>query len=137
MRYIAFLILIIWAAGSPAMAQAPAEGQKYANRQLADPVQEAAAYDLMFELRCVQCQGQSIGDSDAPIAGAMRHEVRSQIEAGKSAEDIRAFFVARYGDYISFEPPARGAGLLLWVAPLIMLIVAILLSRRLFRRPTS
>jgi len=129
------LLLLLAMAGAPVLAQAPVQGQKYADTQLADPAQEAVASDLMFELRCVQCQGQSIGDSDAPIAGAMRHEVRSQIAAGKTADEIRAFFVSRYGDYISFEPPTRGAGLLLWIAPLFMLIAAVLLSLRLFRRP--
>lgn len=135
MRFPAIMLAMVMA--QPAAAQAPAQGLEYANEQLPDRTDEAAAHDLMFELRCVQCDGQSIGDSDAPIAGAMRHEVRARIKAGESPDDIRAFFISRYGEYISFDPPSRGAGLLLWIAPAIMLIAAILLSLRLFtaKRP--
>lgn len=132
MKYLAVLFAL-FALAVPAAAQAPAQGLQYANEQLADPALEATAYDLMFDLRCVQCDGQSIGDSDAPIAGAMRHEVRARIMAGESPDAIRAFFISRYGEYISFDPPSRGAGLILWIAPAIMLIAAILISLRLFR----
>jgi len=131
-KYLAVLFAL-FALAVPAAAQAPAQGLQYANEQLADPALEATAYDLMFDLRCVQCDGQSIGDSDAPIAGAMRHEVRARIMAGESPDAIRAFFISRYGEYISFDPPSRGAGLILWIAPAIMLIAAILISLRLFR----
>lgn len=136
MRYLIALFALI-ALSSTAAAQAPAQGLEYADKQLSDLSLEAVAHDLMFDLRCVQCAGQSIGDSDAPIAGAMRHEVRSQLKAGKSPEEIRAFFVSRYGEYISFEPPSSGAGLLLWIAPVIFLLAALAVSWRLFRRRPS
>jgi cytochrome c-type biogenesis protein CcmH len=77
---------------------------------LADPAQEARALELMQRLRCIQCQGQSIHDSDAPIAAAMRHEVRERIKAGQSEAEIESWLIERYGDWISFAPPASGGG---------------------------
>jgi cytochrome c-type biogenesis protein CcmH len=100
-----------------------------ANVQLENPAQEQRALALMENLRCIQCQGQSIHDSDAPIAGAMRHEVRSRIAAGQNDEDINRWLVERYGDWVSFAPPSHGAGLLLWFAPLLLLVAAFFLAR--------
>lgn len=110
------------------------DGGSLANRQLPNPEQEAAATELMHSLRCIQCQGQSIADSDAPMAATMRDEVRQQIASGKSAEDIRGWMIQRYGEWVSFEPAMHGAGLLLWAVPLIVLLVAGLLARGLFRK---
>lgn len=108
------------------------DGASLANQQLENPVQEAAATDLMHRLRCIQCQGQSIADSDAPMAATMRAEVRQQIASGKSADDIRSWMIQRYGEWVSFEPAMHGAGLFLWAMPLIVLLVAGLLARGLF-----
>lgn len=105
-----------------------------ANEQLTDPNKEAKATELMETLRCIQCQGQSIADSDAPIAAAMRAEVRQRIEKGESANSVRSLMIARYGDWVSFEPRVDGGGLLLWFAPLIILLTAIWLARGLFRK---
>jgi cytochrome c-type biogenesis protein CcmH len=118
---------------APLAAQQGAPPPK-ANVQLEDPVQEARALELMERLRCIQCQGQSIHDSDAPIAGAMRHEVRVQIEAGKSDAEIESWLVQRYGDWISFVPPSHGSGLLLWLMPLLLLAAALLVARGRFRK---
>lgn len=106
-----------------------------ANEQLADPAMEADATNLMETLRCIQCQGQSIADSDAPIAAAMRAEVRQRVNRGESTDGIRSLMIQRYGEWVSFEPKADGGGLLLWLAPLVILIGAIFLSRSLFRKP--
>lgn len=103
-----------------------------ADKQLPDPVREAAAVELMHSLRCVQCQGQSIADSDAPIAAAMRSEVRRRMAGGESADSVRQWMIGRYGDWVSFEPQARGAGLLLWILPLLVLAVACFAASRLF-----
>jgi cytochrome c-type biogenesis protein CcmH len=105
-----------------------------ANVQLANPAQEARALALMENLRCIQCQGQSIHDSDAPIAAAMRHEVRTRIAAGQSDAEIERWLVSRYGDWVSFAPPASGTGLLLWLAPLLLLGFALWLARGRFGR---
>lgn len=103
-----------------------------ANEQLADPRKEAEATELMETLRCIQCQGQSIADSDAPIAGAMRAEVRQRIEKGENADSIRTWMIGRYGEWVSFEPRATGGGLLLWLAPVLILLAAIWFARGLF-----
>lgn len=104
-----------------------------ANQQLADSAQEARATRLMGGIRCIQCQGQSIHDSDAPIAAAMRHEVRSRIKAGESDAQINSWLKSRYGEWISFEPPSHGAGLILWVLPLLLLGAAVTVASSRFR----
>lgn len=108
-----------------------------ANQQLADPAQEARALELMQRLRCIQCQGQSIHDSDAPIAAAMRHEVRERIKAGQSEDQIESWLIERYGDWISFAPPASGTGLILWLLPLLLLGGALLVARGRFGKRGS
>ena len=108
-----------------------------ANVQLENPAQEARALKLMQNLRCIQCQSQSIHDSDAPIAEAMRHEVRSRVAAGKSDAEIEGWLIERYGDWVSFAPPASGAGLMLWLAPLLLLGAALWLARGRFGKRRS
>jgi cytochrome c-type biogenesis protein CcmH len=83
----------------------------------------------MEQLRCIQCQGQSIHDSDAPIAAAMRHEVRTQIREGKTVAEIEQWLVQRYGEWISFSPPVAGSSMILWLAPLLLLGAALLVAR--------
>ena len=101
---------------------------------LANAAQEQKAKGLMAELRCLTCQNQSILDSNAPQAETMRAEVRQQIKAGRQPEEIRAYFVDRYGDWVSFVPPARPDTALLWGAPLLLLAVGLALVWRRFRR---
>ena len=131
----AFLVISLMLA-TPVFAQGTGPTPALANRQLPDPVQEADATRLMHSLRCIQCQGQSIADSDAPMAGTMRAEVRQQIAAGQKPEAIRGWMIGRYGEWVSFEPDMRGAGLLLWLAPLLVLLASIWLARGLFRKRT-
>jgi cytochrome c-type biogenesis protein CcmH len=127
-------ILLMLAA--PAFAQGSGPTPALANRQLADPAQEAEAMRLMHSLRCIQCQGQSIADSDAAMAETMRAEVRQQIAAGQKPQDIRSWMIDRYGEWVSFEPDIKGSGLLLWIAPFLIFFAAIWLARGLFRRRT-
>ncbi len=101
---------------------------------LADGTAEARAVALMHELRCLTCQNQSIADSNAPQAQAMRTEVRQRIAAGESPAAVRALFVERYGDWVSFVPPARAETMLLWAAPLLLLLAGGLLLARRIRR---
>lgn len=122
----AFFALLILAA--PLSAQ-DGPTPPLANVQLESPTQEARALALMENLRCIQCQGQSIHDSDAPIAEAMRHEVRSRVAAGQSDEQINGWLIERYGDWVSFAPPASGSGLMLWLAPLLLLGAAFWIAR--------
>jgi cytochrome c-type biogenesis protein CcmH len=126
----AFAIALLLLAGTPAVAEPPTPPDV----PLADPSMEAKAKALMGELRCLTCQNQSIADSNAGQAQAMRVEVREQIAAGQSPDEVRAFFVERYGDWVSFVPPARDDTALLWAAPLLFLLLGGLLVARRIRR---
>ena len=127
------LILMALLAAQPARADSSLPAAQWANRQLPDARQEARARALMEELRCLVCQGQSIADSDAEIAGDMRSLVRSRIAAGESPQQIRAWLVERYGDWISYRPTAAPIGWPLWGAPLVLLLIGVLLIRRRIR----
>jgi cytochrome c-type biogenesis protein CcmH len=112
----------------------PAAAQDYAEESLPDPKQEAQAVALMDTIRCVVCQGQPISGSNATIAGDMRRVVRERIAAGESPEQVRAWLVSRYGDWVSLKPRVRPATMPLWLIPLLALAVGSwLVSRRLKR----
>ncbi len=102
--------------------------------QLRDPAQEAQARTLMATLRCLVCQGQSIADSDASMAGDMRALVRSRIAAGQPPAAIRAWLIERYGDYVTYDPPLGAATWPLWLAPVALLVIGALIARSSFRR---
>lgn len=93
------------------------------NGTLADPALEARAAALDASLRCMVCQGQSLADSDAPLAHDIRILVRQRILAGDSDERIRAFLVDRYGDGVLMRPPLRSDTWLLWLGPGILLLI--------------
>ena len=80
------------------------------------------------------CQGQSIADSDAPLAGDMRSTVREKIAAGEDPEAIRGWLVARYGNWVSYKPPLGPDTLLLWLAPLLVLLIGGWLALNRLRR---
>ena len=106
----------------------------YAYTQLEDPALEAKATALMHTLRCLKCQSQSIADSDAPMAGDMRHQVRSRILAGEEPEAVRAWLIERYGDYVSYSPEVSQTTWPLFVVPALLALGALLvLVRRLGR----
>ena len=118
---------------SPLLADSNLPPAYWANRQLPDPKQEAKAEALMEELRCLVCQGQSIADSDAELAGDMRDLVRRRIAAGDKPSAIRTWLVQRYGSWISYKPTDEPAAWPLWLAPLALLLVGAFLIRRLLR----
>ena len=128
------LAMLALIAAVPLTAQDKLPPAPYAYRQLDDPAKEASAKALMETLRCLQCQGQSIADSDAPIAGDMRNQVRARIAAGEDPEAIRAWLVERYGDYVSYAPRVDGLTWPLFAAPLLLLAVAALLLRKRFAK---
>ena len=113
----------------PAMADSNLPPSYWAYRQLPDPKQERQAQSLMAELRCLVCQGQSIADSDAELAGDMRDLVRRRIAAGEEPADIRNWLVQRYGTWISYKPTDEPAAWPLWLAPLALLGVGAWLVR--------
>ncbi|MBN8816751.1 MAG: cytochrome c-type biogenesis protein CcmH [Sphingomonas sp.] len=118
----------------PALADSNLPPARYANVQLADPAKEAKARALMEELRCLVCQGQSIADSSAEMAGDMRSLVRTRIAAGESPESIRAWLIKSYGDYVTYDPPMSAVTAPLWIAPVVLLLVGGLIARRSLKR---
>jgi cytochrome c-type biogenesis protein CcmH len=127
MRLLALVLLLL---AGPALADSAQPPAPYAYRQLEDPKQEARAKALMEELRCLVCQGQSIADSDAELAGDMRHLVRSRIKAGESPGEVRAWLVERYGSWVSYAPVLGPETLLLYAAPILLLLVGGFLAAR-------
>jgi cytochrome c-type biogenesis protein CcmH len=128
------MTLLLMVLAVPVAAQDSLPPAPYAYRQLDDPALEAEAQALMQTLRCLTCQSQSIADSDAPMAGDMRHQVRSRLAAGEQPDEIRAWLVERYGDYVSYEPRVTSATWPLFVVPVLLLAAALLVVRRRLRR---
>jgi cytochrome c-type biogenesis protein CcmH len=129
-----FLALVTLCVTLPVTAQDTMPPAPYAYRQLDDPALEARAQGLMETLRCLKCQSQSIADSDAPMAGDMRHQVRTRIAAGEDPEAIRRWLMDRYGDYVSYEPEISRTTWPLFAGPLVLLAIAALLLWRRFGR---
>lgn len=127
-----FAWLLLAALAAPVRADDTMPPAPYAYRQLADPRAEAKAEALMETLRCLVCQSQSIADSDAPIAGDMRNQVRLRIARGEDPEEIRAWLVQRYGDYVTYAPRMTRLTWPLFAAPLGLLALAAVLLRRRF-----
>jgi len=133
-RLVGFMLMLVASAALPAdsgLAPSP-----YAYRQLEDPAQEARARALMEELRCLVCQGQSIADSDAELAGDMRAMVRERIAAGETQRAIRAYMIARYGEWVTLRPPLEPLTWPLYAAPLLLVVAALWLARGRFRKRT-
>jgi cytochrome c-type biogenesis protein CcmH len=105
---------------------------------LSDLALEARARSISGGLRCLVCQNQSIDDSNAPLARDLRLLVRDRLKAGDSDEDVRAYIVSRYGEFVLLRPPLNIRTVLLWLAPLLVLLAAITIAVRvLVRRPPS
>jgi len=93
-----------------------------AEAQPADPALDARLRKLESELRCLVCQNQTLADSDATLAGDLRREVRALAVAGKSDAEIKDYLVARYGDFVLYNPPVKSVTWLLWFGPLLLLL---------------
>jgi cytochrome c-type biogenesis protein CcmH len=89
---------------------------------LANPVLEARAKALQTQLRCLVCQGQSIDESNAPLAADLRRLIRQQMQSGKSDDDIKSFLVARYGAFVLMKPPVRQDTFFLWFGPALLVL---------------
>jgi len=89
---------------------------------------------LESELRCLVCQNQTLAESNAPLAEDLRKEVREQALAGKSDDEIRAYLVARYGDFVLYKPPVEPVTYLLWFGPFVLLGAGALIWWTLLRR---
>ena len=131
LRVIPILLLL---AATPAFADSTMPAAPYADVQLPDARQEATAKALMETLRCLVCQGQSIADSNAELAGDMRSLVRQRIAAGERPEAVRAWLVRRYGDWVTYKPPLDRMTGLLWAAPVLFVLVGAGIAAGSFRR---
>lgn len=85
---------------------------------------------LATELRCLVCQNESLASSRAPLAEDLRREVRAQIRAGKSDQEVIHYLTDRYGDFVTYRPPFKGKTLLLWLGPLLLLTLGFFALRR-------
>jgi len=101
---------------------------------LRDPAREAQARALMATLRCLVCQGQSIADSDADMAVDMRALVRARVGAGERPDAVRDWLIARYGTYVTYDPPLSALTAPLWAAPLLLIAAGLWVVRGSFRR---
>lgn len=129
-----FALLLLLAPASAALADSARPPARLADTQLPDPKQEAEAQKLMLELRCLVCQGQSIADSNAEMAGDMRALVRRQIADGSSPQQVREWLIARYGEYVTYDPPLSAATLPLWITPIAFIVIGLFLARASFKR---
>jgi cytochrome c-type biogenesis protein CcmH len=109
------LLILIFALSVSAGAAAP--------EKLTDPMAEARAVVLQKQLRCLVCQGESLDESNAPLAADLRRLIRERIAAGDSDEAVKRYLVARYGNFILMRPPLEGDTYVLWLSPLIALVV--------------
>ena len=121
-RLAIYLLLLLFMAG-PAVAQ---EARPMAE----DPVLEERLMNLSRELRCLVCQNETLADSRADLAVDLRNEIREQMKAGKTDQEIIAFLTARYGDFVLYRPPVKGTTYLLWFGPFVLLLGGLFLLFR-------
>ena len=95
--------------------------------------QEKRYHDLIEDIRCPVCQGQSIGDSNSELALDLREQVRKMILSNHTNDEIYSFMVQRYGDFVIFKPPIKPATYMLWFAPFIFLFICLFLLFRSIR----
>jgi cytochrome c-type biogenesis protein CcmH len=126
-RLLALLLLCIL----PSFAVAQVQEEE---RPSDDPVIEQRLAALSKELRCLQCQNQTLADSPAGLAADLRREIREQMKAGKSDQEIVAFLTQRYGDFILYRPRVTYATYLLWFGPFILLLAGLYVLFRYIRQ---
>jgi cytochrome c-type biogenesis protein CcmH len=126
MRRLALMLLFLLAA-FPVPAVEPSE-------MLADPTLEARAREISRVLRCPVCQSENIDDSGAPVAADLRRLVRERIMAGDSDQQVIDYVVARYGEFVLFDPAAKGVNLILWTAGPAMLVLGLGIAALAWRR---
>lgn len=100
---------------------------------MSDPAIEARYLVLIHELRCVQCENNSLADSDAPIAADVRHQIRDMLSAGKSNAQIKDYLVSRYSEFILFRPAYSWRNAWLWGLPLLLLAIGLFIAVRVIR----
>jgi cytochrome c-type biogenesis protein CcmH len=106
------------------------------SESFADPALHARYKKLTRELRCLQCQNETIADSNATLAVDLRRELRAMVLAGKSDAEIQRFMTDRYGDFVLYQPPFTARTVVLWVAPWAALLGAMAAVIVVIRRRT-
>jgi cytochrome c-type biogenesis protein CcmH len=101
---------------------------------MSDPILQERYRSLTQELRCMQCQNQSIADSPVGLAGDLRREVRELLESGSTDAEIREYMRARYGDFILFRPRFSVQNLWLWLTPVALLLIGVIVAVRIVRQ---
>jgi cytochrome c-type biogenesis protein CcmH len=102
-----------------------------------NPETERRMAEISTELRCLVCQNESIAASRADLAVDLRRQIREQIESGKNDEEILAYMVDRYGDFVRYRPPEKATTLLLWFGPAVLLVVSLIALLQYLRRRSS
>jgi cytochrome c-type biogenesis protein CcmH len=128
--FVALAVALAFMCTLPARAVDPSE-------ILPNPVDEARARDIGKNLRCLVCQNQSIDDSDAQLARDLRLLVRERIKAGDSDNDVIAYVVSRYGDFVLLKPPLKAVTAALWLGPAAIALGAIFAAVAFYRRRTK
>ena len=98
------------------------------SERLSDPAREARARALMQEIRCLVCQNESIDDSEADLARQLRRVVREQVAAGRTDTEVKGYLVRRYGDFVLLRPRLTTETVVLWAAPVLVILAGALLS---------
>jgi cytochrome c-type biogenesis protein CcmH len=119
-------ILLLCLLVGPAWAVDPA--------RMSDPVLQARYQVLIHELRCVQCENNSLADSDASIAADVRRQIRDMLSAGKSDREIKGYLVSRYSEFILFRPEYSWRNAWLWGLPLFLLIIGVVIAVRVIQQ---
>jgi cytochrome c-type biogenesis protein CcmH len=114
MKHVIFAVLLAFFA--PAFA-----GEAAPNAE--DPVIEQRMIKLSEDLRCLVCQNESLAGSHAELAEDLRREIRAQMKAGKSDQEVLDYLIARYGDFVLYQPPFKPVTYLLWLGPLLFLLI--------------
>lgn len=131
------LVLAAAAISTAAGQETQSEGLYLGKGPLADPALEARAVRLASELQCPVCQGQSIQASPSPLAQQMKDLIRSQVAEGQTNEQIREYFVSKYGEWVLLEPRAAGFNLLVYILPALALLAGAAFVATVVRRWTS
>ena len=122
MRRVSILIMVLISLAAPALAKEA--------KPVEDPQIEQRMQALTQQLRCLVCQNETLADSRADLAEDLRKEIREQIKAGKSDQEIIAFLTQRYGDFVLYKPPVKATTYLLWFGPFVLLLGGTLLLYR-------
>lgn len=130
-RFVPLALAIAVVTAAPVLVSAQETGQRSSTMEgltssttgpLADSAMEARATRLASELRCPVCQGLSIHDSPSPLAQEMKDVIRSQVVEGRTDQEIRQYFISKYGEWVLLEPKAQGFNLLVYLLPALALL---------------